>query len=157
MAAVTICTDFGAPKNKVCHFIIKSIVSPSNCHEVMGLDAMILVFWMLSFKPTFEWGVSNSFYLIVKSCICSGLCLVLISSLHKHNTVERTVESSFRRLGSIEGGIGIFSESFFLSEPRFPRLWIVNTNDCLVFFARLFWGPNERGKLLAHHKTLYKC
>ena len=29
-----------------------SIVSPSVCHEVMGPDAMILVFWMLSFKPT---------------------------------------------------------------------------------------------------------
>ena len=28
-----------------------SIVSPSICQEVMGLDAMILVFWMLSFKP----------------------------------------------------------------------------------------------------------
>ena len=28
-----------------------SIVSPSICHEVMGPDAMILVFWMLSFKP----------------------------------------------------------------------------------------------------------
>ena len=31
-----------------------SIVSPSICHEVMGLDAMILVFGMLSFKPTFS-------------------------------------------------------------------------------------------------------
>jgi len=30
-----------------------SIVSPSIWHEVMGPDAMILVFWMLSFKPTF--------------------------------------------------------------------------------------------------------
>ena len=30
-----------------------STVSPSICHEVMGPDAMILVFWMLSFKPTF--------------------------------------------------------------------------------------------------------
>ena len=27
-------------------------VSPSICHEVMGPDAMISVFWMLSFKPT---------------------------------------------------------------------------------------------------------
>jgi len=27
-----------------------STFSPSICHEVMGLDAMILVFWMLSFK-----------------------------------------------------------------------------------------------------------
>ena len=31
-----------------------SIVSPSICREVVGLDAMILVFWMLSFKPTFS-------------------------------------------------------------------------------------------------------
>ena len=30
------------------------IVAPSICHEVMGPDAMILVFWMLSFKPTFS-------------------------------------------------------------------------------------------------------
>ena len=30
-----------------------SIVFPSICHEVMGPDAMILVFWMLSFKPAF--------------------------------------------------------------------------------------------------------
>ena len=33
---------------------IVSIVSPSICHEVMGRNAMILVFWMLSFKPTFS-------------------------------------------------------------------------------------------------------
>ena len=32
-----------------------SIVSPSICHKVMGPDAiMILVFWMLSFKPAFS-------------------------------------------------------------------------------------------------------
>ena len=37
---------------------IKSVtvftVSPSICHEVMGPDAMILVFWLLSFEPTFS-------------------------------------------------------------------------------------------------------
>ena len=31
-----------------------SIVSPSICHEVIGPDAMILVFLMLSFKPDFS-------------------------------------------------------------------------------------------------------
>ena len=31
-----------------------STFSPSICHEVMGLEAMIFVFWMLSFKPTFS-------------------------------------------------------------------------------------------------------
>ena len=41
MAAVTIHRDFGAQEKKVCPI---SIVSPSVCHEVMGVDAMILVF-----------------------------------------------------------------------------------------------------------------
>ena len=31
-----------------------STVFPSICREVMGPDTMILVFWMLSFKPTFS-------------------------------------------------------------------------------------------------------
>ena len=35
-------------------------VSPSICHEVMGPDAMILVFWMLSFKPLFHSPLSPS-------------------------------------------------------------------------------------------------
>ena len=33
--------------------VTDSIVFPSICHEVMGPDVMILVFWMLSFKPAF--------------------------------------------------------------------------------------------------------
>ena len=51
MAAVTIYINFGTPKNKS---LTVSTVSPSICHKVMGPDAMILVFWMLSFKPTFS-------------------------------------------------------------------------------------------------------
>ena len=31
-----------------------SIVSPTICHEVMGLDAMILLLWILSFMPAFS-------------------------------------------------------------------------------------------------------
>ena len=41
MAAATICSDFGAKK---INFVTVRIVSPSICHEMMGLDAMILVF-----------------------------------------------------------------------------------------------------------------
>ena len=41
MAVVTICSDFGAQENKVSHCFH---FSPSICHEVMGPDAMILVF-----------------------------------------------------------------------------------------------------------------
>ena len=65
MAAVTICSDFGATK-------IKSVtiftVSPFICLEVMGLDAMILVFWMLSFKPTF----SLSSFMFIKRLFSSA-------------------------------------------------------------------------------------
>ena len=41
MAAVTVTSDFGAQENKVCTV---SIVSPFIFPEVMGPDAMILVF-----------------------------------------------------------------------------------------------------------------
>ena len=34
--------------------IKSATVSPSICHEVMGPDVMIRVFWMLSFKPAFS-------------------------------------------------------------------------------------------------------
>ena len=40
-AVVTIYSDFEAPKIKS---VTVSIVSPSICYEVMGADAMILVF-----------------------------------------------------------------------------------------------------------------
>ena len=41
MAAVTICNVFGAQENKACHCFH---CYPSICHEVIGLDVMILVF-----------------------------------------------------------------------------------------------------------------
>ena len=39
-------------ESKKIKSVTVSIVSPSICHGVMGPDAMILVFWMLRFKPT---------------------------------------------------------------------------------------------------------
>ena len=41
MATVTICSDFGAQENKICHCFH---FSPFYLREVMGQDAMILVF-----------------------------------------------------------------------------------------------------------------
>ena len=46
-----------------------SIVSPSICHDVTGPDAMILVFWMLSFKSTF----SLSSFTFIKRLFSSSL------------------------------------------------------------------------------------
>ena len=54
-----------------------STVSPSICHEMMGPDAMILVFWMLSFKPTFS---LSSFTFIKRLVSSSSLCAVRVVS-----------------------------------------------------------------------------
>ena len=51
MAALTTCSDFGAQENEVCHYFQ---CPPPICHKVMVLDAIILVFWMLSSKPAFS-------------------------------------------------------------------------------------------------------
>ena len=48
---------------------VVSTVSPSISHEVMGLDAMILVFWMLSFKPAF----SLSYFTFMERLFSSSL------------------------------------------------------------------------------------
>ena len=63
---------------------IKSVTAstfpPSICHEMMGLDAMILIFLMLSFKPTFfhsplSPSSKGSFFLFT-------LCYRVVSDLH---------------------------------------------------------------------------
>ena len=52
-----------------------STVSPSICHGVMGPDAMILVLWMLSFKPTFSLS-SFTFKRLVSSSSLSAISMV---------------------------------------------------------------------------------
>ena len=54
-----------------------STVSPSICHEMMGPDAIILVLWMLSFKPTF----SLSYFTFIKRLFSSSsLSAIKVSS-----------------------------------------------------------------------------
>ena len=76
MASVTICSDFGAQENKS---VIVSIVSPSIYHEVMGPDAMIFIFWMLSFKPAFS---LSSFTFIKRLFSSSSLSAIRVLCLH---------------------------------------------------------------------------
>ena len=45
---------------KKIKFVTVSIVSPSICHEVLGPNAMIFIFWMLTFKPAFHSPLSPS-------------------------------------------------------------------------------------------------
>ena len=87
-----------------------STVSPSICHEVIGPDAVILVFWMLSFKPTFSLSftfikrvfnyslsiisVVSSAYLrlliflpaiLIRACASSSLAFCMMYSAYKLN------------------------------------------------------------------------
>ena len=54
-----------------------STVSPPICHEVMGSDAMVLVVWMLSFKPTFSF---SSFTFIKRFFSSSSLSALRVVS-----------------------------------------------------------------------------
>ena len=58
--------------------IMSLTVSPSMCHEVMGLVAMILVFWMVSFKPTFL----LSSFTFIKRLFSSSLSAIGLCHLH---------------------------------------------------------------------------
>ena len=60
MAAVTSAVIFELRKIKS---VTVSTFSPFICHEGMGLDATILVFWRLSFKPAFS--LSSFIYVFI--------------------------------------------------------------------------------------------
>ena len=58
---------------------LKSVtVSQCICHELMGPDAMILVFWMSSFKPAF----SLSSFTFIKRLFISSLSAIRVVYLH---------------------------------------------------------------------------
>ena len=103
MATITICSNFGAQKDKVSHC---STVSPSVSHEVMGPDAMILVFWMLSFKPTFS---LSSFTFIKRLLSSSSLSAI------------RVVSSAYLRL--LIFLLAILIPAYALSSPAFLMMY----------------------------------
>ena len=73
MVAVTICSDFGAQENKVCHHF--------HCFPIYGLQVMgpdaVIFFWMLSFKPIFS---LSSFIFIKRLFSSSLLCPLSVAS-----------------------------------------------------------------------------
>ena len=70
-------------EHKKIKSVSASTFSPSVCHEIIGLDAVIFLFWMLNFKPTF-W-----FY-----------CFTLIKRLFTSSSLSaiRVVSSAYLRL-----------------------------------------------------------
>ena len=103
MAAVTICSDFGAQKNKVWHsFHCFPIYFP----WVVGPDAVTFVFWMLSFKSTFS---LSSFTFIKRLFSSSSLSAI------------RVVSSAYLRLLIFLQGILI--PAYASSSPAFLMMY----------------------------------
>ena len=104
MAAVTVAVILEPMKIKS---VTVSIVSPSIYHEVMGLNAIVLVFWMLSFKAVF----SLSFFTFIKKFFSSSSlsAIRVVSAKSWHPTlVLLPGESHGRRAwwGAVHGVAG---------------------------------------------------
>ena len=75
-----------------------SIVSPSICHEVMGPDAIILVFWMLSFRPALPLSCFTYITRLFSSSLLSAIRVVLtvltVASWPEYRFLKRHVRWS---------------------------------------------------------------
>ena len=101
-----ICSDFGAQK---INSDTVSTVFPSICYKMTGLDGMILVFWVLSFKPTF----SLSSFTFIKR-------LFSFSSL----SAMRVVSSAYLRL--LIFLLAILIPACASSSPTFHLIYSIN-------------------------------
>ena len=93
-----------------------STISPSIYYEVIGPDAMILVFWMLRFKPTFL----LSSFTFIKRLFSSSL----LSAIRVVSSVYLGLQESSRKT----------SISALSAMPKPLTVWI--TINCGKFFKR---------------------
>ena len=111
MAALTFWSGFWSPPKES---VIVSIVFPSVFHEVMGLDAMIFVFWMFSFFLFCFF--CFKFYFIFKLYI-TVLSQLFHSSLSLSSRASALTTNDVTILGSrasLKGGWGHFPVLIFL-------------------------------------------
>ena len=100
-----------------------SIVFPAICHEVMGPDAMILVFWMLSFK--FSKPGFNSMWTINFQMFKVDLEMAEEPEIK----LPTSIGSSKKQKSSRK-----ISTSAFLTTPKPLTVWI--TTNCGKFLKR---------------------
>ena len=111
MAAITICSDFGALKNKVWHCF--------HCFPIYfpwSDGTMIFVFWMLRFKPTF---LLSSFAFIKRFFSSSSLSAI------------RVVSSAYLRLLMARVNISILA----ISELKWTRMGEFNSDDHYIYYC----------------------
>ena len=129
MAAVTICSDFGAQKIKSATV---STVSPSICHEVMGPDAMIFVFCVVSFKLVFFTLMfhfhQEALQFLMSFCHKVGvICIpevIAISPGSLNSSIDLDYIMRNARLDEAQAGIKIVGEISITSDMQMtPPIW----------------------------------
>ena len=123
-----------------------STVSPSVCHEVMGLDAVIFVFWMLSFKPAFSLSSFTSIRRLFSSSSLSAIRMVssaylrlsiflpaVLSSAYVHSSVGKESACNAGNPSSIPGLGRSAGEG-----KGYPLQYsgLENSTDCIVHGVR---------------------
>ena len=123
MAAITICSDFGIPQNKVWHcFHCLPIYLPWNdgtgCHD--------LVFWMLSCKPTF----SLSSLIFIKRLFSSSSLSIHIKVKVKSLSHVRPSATPWTAAFQAPPSMGLSGQEYWSGVPL-PSPWLG-----LVLFKR---------------------
>jgi len=96
-----------------------SIISPSIFHEVMGPDVMILVSWVLSFKPAFSLSSFTSPHASAFSLLLS-IFTSLFPPLPPHFSVDKINLSWDVGWDSVPLSLSCLSPSLFSLSPPFP-------------------------------------
>ena len=121
MVAVTVCSNFGAQRYKICHYFwFFHFYLPLND----GTGCMILVFWMLNFKSTFSLSSFTLIKRLFSSYLLSAIRVLPFAYLRLLIFLLATL------IPVVIHPEYIWQYSFVLHQPS-------NTNTLTVYFANM--------------------
>ena len=121
-----------------------STVSTSICHEMMGPDAMIFAFWMLSFKPSLHecsLGISN--FLEEISSLSHSIAFLYLIALITYECLHVSPWYSLEL--HTQMGMSFLSSSVFQFSYVLSYVWgLLRQPFCpfYFFFLGWFWSPS---------------
>ena len=128
-----------------------AIFSPSICHEMMGSDAMILVFWMVSFKPTFSLSSFTILERLFSSSLLSAIRMVSSAYLrllifHLAILILACASSSPAFL-MMYAAYKLNTQGDNIQSWRTPfPIWNQSVGTCLVLFLLDLYTDFSRGR-----------